>query len=135
MISPAIHFTGGVCKEAIDFYERVFKGTNKYLDYYEGAPSDSGITYTEATKSHVMHASLTICGTQVNFSDTDEEVMIGNMICLNVFFKNKDEVCEAYEGLKENGEIVVELGPQFFSPMYCSITDKYGVRWQLITES
>lgn len=135
MISPAIHFSGGVCKEAIDFYERVFKGTNKFIDYDKDAPSGSGITYTEETKYHVMHAGLTICGTQVNFSDTNEDVVMGNMMCLNVFFKNKEEVCEAYEGLKENGDIVVDLGPQFFSPMYCSIIDKYGVKWQLISEN
>lgn len=134
MISPAIHFSGGICKEAIDFYERVFKGTNKFIDYDKDAPADSGITVTENTKDHVMHAGLTICGTQINFSDTNESVDPGNMICLNVFFKNETEVCEAYEGLREGGKIIVELGPQFFSPMYGSIVDKYGVKWQLISE-
>jgi PhnB protein len=56
------------------------------------------------------------------------------MICLNVFFKKNEEVCEAFESLKENGQIDVELGPQFFSPMYGSIIDKYRVKWQLISE-
>lgn len=135
MISPAIHFSGGVCKEAIDFYERVFKGTNKFIDYDKDAPVGSGITVSEDTMDYVMHAGLTICGTQVNFSDTNEEVSSGNMMCLNVFFKSKDEVSEAFEGLKKDGEIVVELGPQFFSPMYGSIVDKYGVKWQLISET
>ena len=33
---------------------------------------------------------------------------------------------------KKGGKVMVELGPQFFSPMYGSIEDRFGVRWQLI---
>lgn len=133
MISPALHFPGN-CKEAIDFYEEVFQATDKYIDYYHNAPSDSGMDVTEDTKDFVMHAGMTICGTQVNFSDTTDQVLAGNMMCLNVFFQSSDQVIHAYDLLKESGKIIVELGPQFFSPMYGSIEDKFGVKWQLISE-
>lgn len=132
MISPAIHLPGN-CKEAIDFYEKAFNATDKYIDYYRNAPSEPGFAVTEDMKDLVMHASLTISGTQVNFSDSQEVINAGNMICLNVFFQSADEVCQAYDRLKEDGKVVVELGPQFFSTMYGSIEDKYGVKWQLIS--
>lgn len=132
MISPAIHFNGN-CNEAIHFYEQVFHGTDMYIDYYKDAPDNPGFSVTEDMKEQVMHASLTICGTPVNFSDSEEPVNPGNMICLNVFFEKAEEVCYAYDRLKEEGKVIVELGPQFFSPMYCSIEDKYGVKWQLIS--
>jgi PhnB protein len=80
-----------------------------------------------------MHASLTICGTQVNMSDSMDPIIAGNMICLNVFFNSAEEVCHSYHLLKESGKVIVELGPQFFSLMYGSIEDCYGVKWQLIS--
>jgi PhnB protein len=83
-------------------------------------------------KGRVMHSSLTFCGSSINLSDTEDEVINSNRYCLNVFFQTSDEVGRVFEKLKEGGKIIVELGPQFFSPMYGSIEDKYGVTWQLI---
>jgi PhnB protein len=134
MVSPVIHFNGN-CNEAIGFYEQTFGATDKYISYFRDAPSDSGFSVTEDTKDLVMHAGMTICGTHFNFSDSQEKIIAGNMLCLNVFFKTSDEVCGAYDKLKEGGKIIVELGPQFFSNMYGSIEDRFGVKWQLIAES
>ncbi len=134
MISPAIHFPG-TCNEAMNFYEEVFEATDKYIEYFHNAPSNPGFSITEDMKDLVMHASMTICGTPVNFSDTQDQVSAGNMICLNVFLPTADQVCRAYDKLKEGGKIVVELGPQFFSPMYGSIEDRYGIKWQIISEN
>jgi PhnB protein len=131
MISPAIHLPG-TCNEAIRFYEKVFNATELQIAYYHDAPLEEGYPVTEDTKNLVMHASLTICGTQVNMSDSMDPIIAGNMICLNVFFNTAEEVCHSYELLKEGGKVIVELGPQFFSPMYGAIEDRYGVKWQLI---
>lgn len=131
MISPAIHFPGN-CAEAIEFYEKVFGATDKYVDYYRDAPLDSGIPNTEKTRNLVMHAGMTICGTHVNMCDTEDKIIAGNMFILNVFFDSADEVIGAFNMLKEDGKVFVELGPQFFSPMYGSVEDCFGVRWQLI---
>lgn len=131
MISPAIHFNGN-CKEAIKFYEYVFDATDINIDYFRDAPPSPGFTVTEDMKDLVMHSSINICGTFVNMSDSQDLIIPGNMICLNVFFQTADEVCLAYEKLKEGGKVIVELGPQFFSKMYGSIEDKFGIKWQLI---
>ncbi len=131
MISPAIHFPGN-CNEAIHFYEQVFGGTEKHIDYYRDAPDNPGFVVTSDMKNQVMHATMTICGTPVNFSDTQDETSAGNMICLNVFMPSPQAVCNAFNQLKDGGKIIVQLGPQFFSTMYGSIEDKYGIKWQLI---
>jgi PhnB protein len=132
MISPAIHFNGN-CNEAINFYEQVFDATDKHIDYFHDAPSNPGFDVTEDMKQLVMHSSLTICGTPINFSDTQDKAIAGNMFCLNVYFQSAEEVCRAFDKLKEDGKIIVELGPQFFSAMYGSIEDKFGIKWQLIS--
>ncbi|WP_342549265.1 VOC family protein [Paenibacillus sp. FSL P2-0089] len=132
MIVPAIHLPGN-CKEAIEFYQQVFDVTDVCIDYFRNAPPDPSFPVSEDIHDHVMHSEITICGSRLNMSDTQEKLAAGNMICLNVFFKSGDEVCQVFQRLKEGGKVVVELGPQFFSPMYGSIEDKFGLKWQLIS--
>ena len=130
MISPVIQFNGK-CGEAINLYEVVFGATDKYVEYYRDAPDDSGIPKTPETNELVMHAGMTICGTHINLCDCVEKITAGNMFKLNVFMDTNDEVKRAFHMLKENGKVIVELGAQFFSPMYGSVVDCYGVSWQL----
>lgn len=133
MISPAIHFTGN-CSEAIALYQKAFDMTINSIDYYRDAPPGSDMDAPGDDKNKVMHADLTICGSRVNMSDgTPVEVTIGNMIVLNVFLDSSEDVRKAFHVLKENGKIHVELGPQFFSTMYASVEDRFGVCWQLIS--
>jgi PhnB protein len=79
-----------------------------------------------------MHASITICGTKFNCSDTQEKIVAGNMILFNVFMETEDEVRNAFEILKIDGNVIIDLGPQFFSKLYGSVVDKFGIKWQLI---
>lgn len=131
MIIPVIPFNGD-CEKAMELYERAFDVTGKHVDYYRNAPSDSGLPINDLTRNRVMHAGMTICGTYVNMHDTEDGTAPGSAITLNVMV-SEDEVIKAYNVLREEGTVVVELGPQFFSPMYASVKDCYGVCWQLIT--
>ncbi|MBN2501300.1 MAG: VOC family protein [Anaerolineales bacterium] len=132
MIVPTLQFPG-TCQEAITFYEDVFTITEKNISHYRDAPPNSGMTITEDMLDLVMHASITICGTKFNCSDAQRDAIPGNMILFNVFMKSEDEVHQAFEKLKINGEVVIDLGPQFFSKLYGSIIDRFGIKWQLIT--
>lgn len=132
MISPAIHFPGN-CAEAIEFYKEVFNATDINIAYVREAPSGSGITVSEDTRNQVMHASITLCGTQINMSDSQDELITGNRFILNVFLDSADLVCDTFHKLKEGGKIIVDLGPQFFSPLYGSVEDRFGIHWQLIS--
>ena len=133
MIAPAIHFPGN-CAQAIELYQRAFNITVNSIDYFRDAPPDSGMTISKEEHNKVMHAELTICGSRVNMSDSNpNDIIVGNSIILNVFFDSGDEVCKAFNVLKETGRIFVQLGPQFFSPMYGSVEDCFGIRWQLIS--
>lgn len=131
MIVPTIHFSGE-CEEALLFYEDVFDATDKNISYYREAPTNSSIAVTQDTKDYVLHSSMSIRGTKFNFSDSSEDIIAGNMFCFNIFYDSIEEVKSAFHKLKIGGDVIVELGPQFFSDMYGSIIDKFGVKWQLI---
>lgn len=105
------------------------------IEYYRNAPPDSGMEITDDDLDKVMHAELVICGSRVNMSDGDpDEILTGNRIMLNVFVGESDDVRKAFDVLKADGKVYSEPGPQFFSPMYASVEDRFGVRWQLIFE-
>lgn len=132
MIAPAIHFNGN-CEKAMKLYEKAFNGTDIEINYYDEAPENHGLTILEGMGRQIMHASMTISGTMFNFSDVMDTVDLGDGICFNVFMNSPEEVEEAYNLFKEKGQVVIELGPQFFSQMYGSVIDEFGVKWQLIS--
>ncbi len=133
MIAPVLHFNGN-CAQAIDFYEKVFKVSDKHVQFYSEAPEGSDLPKSEKTKDFVMHSGMNIFGTYVNMSDTLEEVISGNQVILNVYMPSNGDVINAYQKLEEGGKIIVKLGPQFFTPMYASVKDRFGVQWQLISQ-
>lgn len=133
MIEPYIYLNGN-CEEAIDFYEKVFEGTEKKIMYYKDMPQNPDYPVPEVLKDKVLHAEMTIYGTRVSFSDIEEKVNPSLMISLAVRFSNPDYVVGTFNQLKEGGEVFMALGKQFFSPMYGWVKDKYGISWQLISD-
>lgn len=131
MISPVIHFSGK-CLEAIRLYEKAFNITEKQVSFYRDAPYDNGMNITKDMLDLVMHSTITLCGTKFNMSDTTEYLNVGDMVCFNVFMDTEDEVKNAYEVLSYDGEIIQEIGPQFFSKLYAVVVDRFGIRWQLM---
>lgn len=133
MVTPFINFSGR-CNEAIDFYEKIFNGQDKRIMRFKDAPSNPDFPVLEEMKNYILHAEMVICGTKVSFSDTQPEVVPGNMISLAVDFPTEADVRDAFDKLKEGGEVLMELCPQFYSPLYGWVKDKFGIGWQIICQ-
>ncbi|ETT30113.1 VOC family protein [Paenibacillus sp. FSL P4-0338] len=131
MITPFIHFPGK-CVEAIQLYERAFKVTDKQVMLFQEAPDNSGMTITSEMSNLVMHSTLTICGTMFNMSDTVDTHDAGNMLGFNVRMDSEAEFYKAFDVLSKEGEVLQEIGPQFFSKLYTVLVDPFGIRWQII---
>ena len=134
MVQPYFNFAGKA-SEAIEFYEKIFGGTNKHVMLYKDMPQDSSFPITDEMKNLVLHAEMTICGTKFNFCDSFMEVTQGNMISISIRFKTTNEVAEIYERLIDGGTAVIGIGPQFYSPLYACVKDKYGIEWQIMAEN
>lgn len=131
MISPVIHFNGN-CSEAIKLYEQAFSVSFKDIHYYKDAPENNSMAITEDMLNLVMHSTIEMCGTRFNMSDVSEDVITGDMVCFNVFVKSESEILRAYDELKKEGNIVQDIGPQFFARLYTVVIDKFGIRWQVM---
>ncbi len=96
-------------------------------------PPDAGFPLTEETKNLVMHALLNIQGSKVMFSDVPPGMsfVVGNNISLVIVSKNMDEVKTLFNQLKEGGTVGMDLQKTFWSQCYGSLTDQFGIGWQI----
>ncbi len=70
-VIPYLVFNGD-CLEAVEFYAKVFKTETPLISTFGESPQNPDYQPPEETKNLVMHARLTIDGTNVMFSDTYE---------------------------------------------------------------
>lgn len=130
-VIPYLVFNGD-CLEAVEFYANVFKTETPLISTFGESPQNPDYQPPEETKNLVMHARLTIDGTNVMFSDTfpGQPYDKGNNITLALVSKNIDDLKSWYEQLKEGGTVGMELQETFWSKLYGQLTDKFGISWQ-----
>ena len=128
-----INFNGN-CREAVEFYAKVFKSTVNNLMTYGDAPPDPNYTVPEADKDRIMYAGIPIGGITVMFMDapSDSPLTMGDNINPTVSMDDKDEVSRIFNELKEGGEVFMQLQKTFFSECYGMVKDKFGVIWQIL---
>ena len=76
-----INFNGN-CREAVEFYAKVFKSKVENLMTYGEAPPDPGYILAEADRYKIMYAGIPIGGMVVMFMDmpSDFPLAVGNNI-------------------------------------------------------
>ena len=128
-----INFDGN-CREAVEFYAKVFKTEIGNLMTYGDTPPDSNHPVNDADKERICYAGLPIGGMVLMFSDfpSNSGFVCGNNISPTFSTNDKDEIAWLYNELKEGGEVYTELGQTFFSELFCMVKDKFGVIWQIL---
>lgn len=126
----------GNCREAVTFYEKVFSVENTQLMTFGDAKMGPDHQLPEEAKALIMHTRLSILGSNVMFSDTfpGSPFTIGNNVTLAIVLDDEAKLRAAYEGLKEDGKVVMELQETFWSKCYGAVTDKFGIEWQFNLE-
>lgn len=127
-----INFDGN-CKEAIDFYAKAFKSEVQGLMTYGDMPPDPDFVVTEDDKKLVMYSCVPIFGCNVMFCDNPSgmPLIVGNNISPTISTDNKDEITRLFHALGEGGKVEMELQKTFWSELFGSVTDKFGIMWQL----
>jgi PhnB protein len=127
-----LNFNGN-CREAVEFYAEVFKTEKPQIMTFGEAPPNPNYELPEEAKDLVMHTRLNIDGSNVMFSDTFPGMPFveGNNVTLAIVNKDINQIKSMYEGLKEGGEVVMELQETFWSKLYGQVTDRFGIHWQL----
>ena len=131
-ICPYISFNGN-CAEAVAFYERVF-GVKAEIMRYKDAPPENGYNPPEGTGDLVMHAQFSLeDSVTIMLCDypPNETVKIGENICIMAEFDSVTVARTVFDALKEGGEVGMELQETFWSKCFGSLTDKFGIGWNI----
>ena len=130
-ICPYVSFSGN-CAEVVAFYEKAF-GVKAEIMRYKDAPTENGYQIPEGTENLVMHAQFEMDGAAIMLCDMPPEnpVQAGENIVIMAEFDSADKAKAAFEALKEGGVISMELQETFWSKCFGSLTDKFGIGWNI----
>lgn len=131
-IEVYLNFNGN-CREAIEFYADAFQTEMQEIMTFKDAPPDPNFTLPDEARDRIMHTYLNICGSRVMFSDTlpDSPATFGNNITITVMSNSVEKLKSYFEKLKQGGKVNMDLQETFWSKCYGSLTDKFGIEWQL----
>nr|WP_263323699.1 VOC family protein [Neobacillus sp. Marseille-Q6967] len=126
-----LNFNGN-CRQAVDFYAEVFGTEKPQIMTFGESPQSKDFPIPEEAKDWVLHTRLNIDGSNVMFSDIFPGMPFieGTNVTLAIVSKNKDDIQNWYNKLKEGGNIGMELQETFWSKLYGQVTDKFGIHWQ-----
>lgn len=134
-VNVYMNFNGN-CRKVVEFYAHVFETEKPEIMTFGDAPPNPEYSLPEEAKDLVMHTRLDISGSNVMFSDVfpGSPYVQGNNISLAVVSQDIDEIKSVFAKLKEGGTVGMDLQETFWSKCYGSITDKFGIEWQLSHE-
>ena len=133
MITPYLTFNGN-CKEALAFYRSVFPcGEPSVLPYGDYMPEGSP-TPPELLRSWVMHAEMTVCGTNVWFADSAQSPGNSGLITLSAIVPTGREALAIYDALCAGGTVTLPPTVTFYSVFHAVVSDRFGVPWQIVAE-
>lgn len=133
MITPYLTFNGN-CKEALAFYRSVFPcGEPSVLPYGDYMPEGSP-TPPELLRSWVMHAEMTVCGTNVWFADSAQSPGNSGLITLSAIVPTGREALAIYDALCAGGTVTLPPTVTFYSVFHAVVMDRFGVPWQIVAE-
>ena len=133
LITPNFHFSGQ-CLQAMELYRRALGAEiTNLLTNSDADPRD----YIAAAGEEclVYHAEMRIGNQRIMMSDDpDISFPTANPLSLVVTFETAEEVHAAYSILAEGGEILNPLHKTTHSSCSVSLRDRFGMRWELMTE-
>lgn len=123
----------GNCREAAEFYAKVFKSEVKQLMTYGQMPPDPDYAVPEADREKVMYCCVPIYGCNAMLCDfpLGTPLIVGNNINPTLGTNDMAEIRRVFAELGEGGEVGMELQKTFWSDLYGIVTDKFGITWQL----
>ncbi|SDO18951.1 VOC family protein [Alkalicoccus daliensis] len=131
-INVYLNFNGN-CRQAVEFYADVFDTEAPHIMTFGDMPPDNDYPLPEKAKELVMHTQMLLQGTRIMFSDVLPHMKHteGNNISLAVVLNDESELRRLYGRLAEEGKVQMELQETSWSSCYASLTDKFGIEWQL----
>lgn len=134
-IGPYINFPGN-CKEAVMFYTEIFKTDEPTIMTFGEMPEEPSFPMPDGIRDLVANAQMNIGGNMIMFSDVPPGMPFikGNNITLIITHEDVEEIKRLFGLLSKGGTVEMLLQETFWSKAYGSLTDKFGIGWQMSAE-
>ena len=134
-LTPYFNMEGNA-REAIEFYKQALGAEVLSIITYGEMPGMPN-TFTDDLKNLVAHAKLRVGESELMFSDapTGSTIPKGKQVTICISTDNVEKSKRFFEGLRQNGHVNMPFGEEAFSPGFGDVTDKFGVTFQIYTES
>ena len=126
-----IHFQGN-CAEALEFYTKVFAGTDVQMMRYADGP---GAPNAWKNSHRVMHGQVTLGDGTLMASDypPGTEGMPQQGFSIMHAAPTVSNARAVFEQLAEGGRVIDGFRETFFSPGFGMVEDRFGTQWIIST--
>jgi PhnB protein len=126
----------GYAKEAIEFYQKALNAEILFTQSFGEMPENPEFPLPEEAKERISHATIKVGETELMLSDTfpGQPHTSGNQVTICITTDDAERSRQMYDALRQEGQVTMPLQETFFSPAYGSVTDKFGVSFQIFTE-
>jgi PhnB protein len=124
----------GTCGEALRFYERLFQGRIEALTTVGESPMAS--QFPSSSAHRVIHGRLIIDGCTLMASDwmaSDPYPGIRGVRVMSTY-PHAESAAQAFDALAKGGRVEMALQATPFARAYGTLTDRFGVPWQVMVE-
>jgi PhnB protein len=127
-IVPYLNFNG-TCREAFEFYQKVFGGEIKAMITHE----DVGIPgLDEQTKSLILHARLDLENHSLMASDVSQEPNATPVpVQVSIHLESVEESERIYHELSQDGNIMMPMEKQDWAERFAFFSDRFGIPWMI----
>jgi PhnB protein len=121
----------GNCRQALNYYANLFKTEPSIMTFSE-MPPDPEFPIPENMKDLVMHGNFSAFGSLIMVSDgmPGQEHTVGDNISLIVTWDDPKELKRVFEILSKDGIVLMPLEKTFWSELFGSVRDRFGIEWQ-----
>ncbi len=128
-------FFKDTCREAVETYGRIF-GSEPDIMGFAAMPEEAKAGMPGVPDDAVIHASVKV-GDGMIFASDDPSGETPKMAGCNVALSldGAAETRRVWDALAEGGEIRMPLSPTFWTPLFGTLTDRFGVRWMIMQDS
>ena len=132
-VHPYLFFDGR-CDEALAFYAKAVGAKVTMAMRFKDAPDQSMVA--PGTQDKIMHAQFQLGDSTIMASDGRcSGAMKFEGFTLTVAAKDEAEADKVFGALSDSGTVTMPIAKTFFSPRFGMLTDKFGVRWMLNSDS
>ena len=117
------------CEEALAVYVKAFNAEITEMQKYGDMPPDPAFPVAESDKGLVLHARLNINGGELMCADSSDSNTSGSNMYISITTGDAGLVEKAWDTLKTNARIYMELTPSFFARLHGSLQDRFGINW------